>query len=96
MGERRYPSLKVRGDGQELLLHVRGQGQQTGGAAPCPRSGSCMGTGGLRGATTCSRSGGAAVEEIHFLQVKELWLFFAGAALKRYPTPKVREIQVRW
>ena len=23
------------------------------------------------------------------------WLHFAGAAMKRYPTPKVREIQVR-
>ena len=24
------------------------------------------------------------------------WLHFAGAAMKRYPTPKVRETQVRW
>ena len=35
-----------------------------------------MGTGGLRGATPCSRSGGAAV--------------------RRYPSSKVRETQVRW
>ena len=39
------------------------------------------------------KSGG---EEIPFVQGKELWLCFAGAALKRYPTPKVRETQVRW
>ena len=31
------------------------------GATPHPRSGACMGTGGLRGATTHSRSGGAAM-----------------------------------
>ena len=29
-------------------------------------------------------------------QSKEQWLCFAGAAMKRYPTPKVRETQVRW
>ena len=30
------------------------------------------------------------------VQGKEQWLRFAGAAVKRYPTPKVRETQVRW
>ena len=35
-------------------------------------------------------------EEIPFLQGKEQWLHFAGAAVKRYPTSKVRETQVRW
>ena len=35
-------------------------------------------------------------EEIPLIQGKEQWLCFAGAALKRYPTPKVRETQVRW
>ena len=30
------------------------------------------------------------------VQGKEQWLRFAGAALKRYPTSKVRETQVRW
>ena len=35
-------------------------------------------------------------EEIHFDQGKEQWLCFAGAAVKRYSMPKVREIQVRW
>ena len=35
-------------------------------------------------------------EEIPFLQGKEQRLRFAGAAMKRYSTPKVRETQVRW
>ena len=40
------------------------------------------------------RKGGG--EEIPLVQGKEQWLRFAGAAVKRYPTPKVRETQVRW
>ena len=39
------------------------------------------------------RKGG--VEEILLVQGKELQLHFAGAAVKRYPTPKERETQVR-
>ena len=35
-------------------------------------------------------------EEIPLIQGKEQWLRFAGAAMKRYPTSKVRETQVRW
>ena len=35
-------------------------------------------------------------EEIPLVQSKEQWLHFAGAAVKRYPTSKVRETQVRW
>ena len=34
-------------------------------------------------------------EEIPLVQSKEQWLPFAGAAVKRYPMPKVRETQVR-
>ena len=37
----------------------------------------------------------AGGEEIPLVQGKEKWLHFAGAAVKRYPTPKVRETQVR-
>ena len=40
------------------------------------------------------RRGGG--EEISLVQSKEQRLHFAGAAVKRYPTPKVRETQVRW
>ena len=39
------------------------------------------------------RKGGS--EEIPLVQGKEQWLSFAGAAVKRYPMPKVRETQVR-
>ena len=39
------------------------------------------------------RKGGG--EEIPLVQGKEHWLRFAGAAVKRYPTPEVRETQVR-
>ena len=35
-------------------------------------------------------------EEIPLIQGKEQRLQFAGAAVKRYPTSKVRETQVRW
>ena len=33
-------------------------------------------------------------EEIPLVQSKEQWLRFAGAAMKRYPTSKLRETQV--
>ena len=35
-------------------------------------------------------------EEIPLVQGKEQRLSFAKAAIKRYPTSKVRETQVRW
>ena len=35
-------------------------------------------------------------EEIPLIQGKEQPLCFVGAAVKRYPMPKVRETQVRW
>ena len=35
-------------------------------------------------------------EEVSLIQGKEQWLCFAGAAVKRYPMPEVRETQVRW
>ena len=50
---------------------------------------------GVRGGPTLKvRKGGG--EEIPLVQGKEQWLRFAGAAVKRYPNPKVRETQVRW
>ena len=39
------------------------------------------------------RKGGS--EEITLVQGKEQRLYFAGAAMKRYSMPKVREAQVR-
>ena len=40
------------------------------------------------------RKGGG--EEIPLVQGKEQQLRFAGAAVKRYPTPKVGVTQVKW
>ena len=40
------------------------------------------------------RRGGC--EEIPLVQSKAQQLHFAGAAVKRYPTSKVRQTQVRW
>ena len=40
------------------------------------------------------RRGGG--EEIPLVQGKEQRLCFAGAAVKKYPMPKVKETQVRW
>ena len=39
------------------------------------------------------RKGGG--EEIPLVQGKEQWLRFDRADVKRYPTPKIRETQVR-
>ena len=39
---------------------------------------------------------GSSREELPHVQGKEQQLCFAGAAMKRYPTSKVRETQVRW
>ena len=35
-------------------------------------------------------------EELPYIRGKEQQLCFAGVAMKRYPTSKVRETQVRW
>ena len=39
---------------------------------------------------------GGGREKVPYVQGKEKQLCFVGAALKRYPTSKVRETQVRW
>ena len=43
-----------------------------------------------------SKVRGSGQEELPHVQGKEQRLRFAGAAVKRYPTSKVRETQVRW
>ena len=75
--------------GREELPHVRGQGQR-------PRVPGCdsAGTAERSYPTLKVRKGGG--EEIPLVQGKEQRLRFAGAAVKRYPMPKVRETQVRW
>ena len=63
---------------------------------PTSKEWQLCGCGRLRGATYSMfevRKGGS--EEIPLVNSKEQWLRFAGAAMKRYPTFKVKETQER-
>ena len=90
-----YPTPKVRGSSWEELPHAQGQGQWPRGANPHPRRG-------LHGHRRAKRSYSTfkvrkgVHEEIVLVQGEEQRLRFAGVAMKRYPTSKVRETQVRW
>ena len=64
------------------------------GATPPPRSGAYTGRAERSYSMFKVRRGGH--EEIPLHQGKEQRLRFAGAAVKGYPTPKIRETQVRW
>ena len=81
-----------RGSSQEELSYVQGKGQQLRGAIPCPRPGAVAG----RSNPLSKEWWKGGSEEIPLVQGKEQWLRFARAAVKRYPTSKVRETQVRW
>ena len=59
--ERSYSTSKVRASGWEELPPAQGQGQWLRRATPRPRSGVFTGTGGPRGVTPRSRSGGVVV-----------------------------------
>ena len=88
---------------------LRGQGWRPTGATPCPKSGAVAERNnpmskerrlcGLRRAersySTFKVRRGCS-EEIPLVQGKKQRLRFAGAAMKRYPTSKVRETQVGW
>ena len=76
---------KVRGSGREELPHVQGQGQWPREATPSPRSGAVA----KRNYSTFK------VRMGNLVQGKEQRLHFAGAAVKRYLTSKVRKTQVR-
>ena len=82
VAERSYPLPKARGGSLEEPPHIQGVVVE-----PCRRAERSY-------STFKVRRGGS--EEIPFVQGKEQWLHFAGAAVKRYPTSKVRETQVRW
>ena len=104
---RSYPSPKVRDSKQEHLAAIA-QEQRPRGASPRSMSGVaakriyptskerllCGRRRSERSYSTFKvRRGGH--EKIPLVQGKEQWLRFAGAAVKRYPTSKVRETQVR-
>ena len=102
--------LRRQGQGgcREELPHAQGQGWRLRGATPRLRSGEvaersnptskerqrCGQRRAERGYSMFKVRKGSR-EEILLIQGKEQWLCFAGAALKRYPTSKVRETQVR-
>ena len=81
VAERSDPTPKARGGGLKELPHVQGvvAAQAQEGLEELLQF-------------KVRRGGG---EEISLLQGKEQQLRFAGAAMKRYPTSKVRETQVR-
>ena len=100
---------EVRGGGQEELPHTLKPEARGGGREKQPtqeaRSGGWEDQPYVQGAVAArvqegledlSHIEGQEGEDIPLVQGKEQWLRFAGAAMKRYPTPKVRETQVRW
>ena len=104
---RSYPMPEVRGGGRKCQAATAQE--QPRGATPRLRSGVAAERSNpkskdlwLHGRTRAKRSystfkvrrGGG--EEIPLIQGKEQRLRFVGAAVKRYPTSKVRETQVRW
>ena len=75
------------------MIKIHGRNTK-GGATPRLRSGGCEGEEDLEEPSNVKvRKGGS--EEIPLIQGKEQWLCFAGAAMKRYPTSKIGETQVR-
>ena len=82
MAERSYPGTEARGGGLEEQPHIQGVV-----AARVQE--------GLEEPSHTEGQEGWG-EEIPLIQGKEQQLCFAGAAVKRYPTPKVRETQGRW
>ena len=80
--ERRYPAPEARGSGQEEQPHAQGV------VAVRVQEG-------LEEPSHVEGQKGQR-EEITLIQGKAQQLCFAGAAMKRYPIPKVRETQVRW
>ena len=80
--ERSYPASEARGGGQEEQPYVQG----------------VVAVQAQEGLEEPSHIEGQEGwwEEIPFIQGKEQQLCFAGAAVKRYPMPKVRETRVRW
>ena len=81
------------GRGQEEPPQVGGQELQPGGANQGAVAAQAQE--GLEELSQVEGQEGGG-KEIPLIQGKEQRLCFAGAAMKRYPTPKVRETQVRW
>ena len=86
---------EARGGGQEEQPHAQGQGCDWEKQPHAQGVVSVQAQEGLEEPSHVEGQEGRR-EEIHLIQGKEQQLCFAGTAVKRYPTPKVRETQVRW
>ena len=94
VAERSYPLAKVRGGSRKELPHDRGQGRWLRGAPHVQGVVAAWVQLGQRSYSTSKvRRGGR--KEIPLVQQKEQRLRFAGAAVNRYQTSKVRETQIR-
>ena len=90
--KRSYPASEVRG-GREEPPHAQGQGWRPGGATRGAVAAQVQE--GLEEQSHVEGQEPAAVRRYPF-QGKEQRLCFAGAAVKRYPMPKIRETQGSW
>ena len=91
--ERSYPASEFRAGGREEIPHALKPEARGGSWEEQPHAMAAQAQEGLEELSHIERKGGS--EEIPLVQGKEHWLRFAGAAVKRYPTPKLRETQVR-
>ena len=92
--KRSYPTSKARGSGWEEQPHPKARG---GGREEQPHVQGAVAAWAPEGLQELVhvQVGRGGSEEISLAQGKEQQLRFAGAAVKRYPMPKVRETQVR-
>ena len=91
------PKPEARGDGWEELSHAPKPEAKGSGGEEQPQVQGALAARAQEGREELSHIEGqkGGGEEISFVQGKEQRLSFAGAAVKRYPTPKVRETQIR-
>ena len=95
MAKRSHPASKARDGGQEEPPHAQCQGQRPGRSTHFQGVVGALVQEGLEELSHIEGQEGGS-EEILFVQGKEQQLRFVGAAVKSYPTPKIRETQVRW
>ena len=74
--------------GREALPHFRGQGRWQRRVTPCSRTISCLGAGGPRGATPCSRSGGVAMRRYPSSKVRNSSCALLEQLWRDTPCPK--------
>ena len=97
MAEKSYRMSEVRGGSWEELPHAPTPDARGSDREDQPHVQGAVAAWAQEGLEELSHVEGqeGGGEEIPLIQGKEQWLRFAGAAVKRYPTPKVRKTQVR-